>query len=62
MTTRQANAELAKEQEARAAEAKAVRTALAAAQQTLQDEKAAHRNAAAAWIESRPKRPSNVDA
>ena len=48
VAARQAGAELAKEQKARAAEAEAHRIALAAAQQTLQQEKSSHRDAAAA--------------
>ena len=46
---RQAAAELVKEQKARAADQDAARTAQAAAQQALQAEKSAHRDAAAAW-------------
>ncbi|MGO4392883.1 DNA-binding protein, partial [Variovorax sp. M-6] len=49
VTMRQAAADLAKEQKARAADLDAARTAQAAAQQALQDEKAVHRDAAAAW-------------
>ncbi|KWT97687.1 MULTISPECIES: DNA-binding protein [unclassified Variovorax] len=45
----QAAAELAKEQKARAAEHEAARSALAAAEQALQAEKSAHREAAAGW-------------
>jgi len=46
---RQAAADLAKEQKARAADQEAARTAQAAAEQALQAAKAAHRDAAAAW-------------
>jgi hypothetical protein len=49
VAARQAAAELAKEQKARAADHEAARTAQAAAEQALQAEKAAHREAAAAW-------------
>ena len=45
MATRQAAAELAKEQKARAAEAEAARSALHAAQQALHEEKTARREA-----------------
>ena len=46
---RQAAADLAKEQKARAADQEAARTAQAAAEQALQAEKAAHRESGAAW-------------
>ena len=49
VAARQAAADLAKEQKARAADQDAERTAQAAAQQALQVEKAAHRNAVADW-------------
>ncbi|VTU42033.1 DNA-binding protein [Variovorax sp. RA8] len=49
VAARQAAADLAKEQKARAADQEAARTALAAAEQALQAEKAAHGEAAAAW-------------
>ncbi|MDM0066787.1 hypothetical protein [Variovorax sp. J31P207] len=49
MASRQAGAELAKVQKAHAADAEAIRSALNSAQQTLQDEKTAHRDAAATW-------------
>ncbi|RZL90112.1 MAG: DNA-binding protein [Variovorax sp.] len=49
MATRQANADLAKEQKAGVANAEAARIALSAIQQALQDEKTAHRDAVAAW-------------
>jgi len=49
MATRQASAELVREQKARAADADAARAALATAQQALQAEKSAHREAASAW-------------
>jgi hypothetical protein len=53
MTTRQASTDLAKEQKARAGEAESARAALDAAHKTLQDEEAAHRNAAASWAHQR---------
>ncbi|RZL91188.1 MAG: DNA-binding protein, partial [Variovorax sp.] len=49
VATRQAAAELAKEQKARLAEAEVACTALGASQQALQEEKARHRDATAAW-------------
>ena len=49
MVTRQATADLAKEQQARFADAEAARTALSTTQQALQDEQTAHRDEAAAW-------------
>ncbi|OUM00103.1 hypothetical protein A8M77_23260 [Variovorax sp. JS1663] len=49
MATRQANAELAKEQKARAAESEASRTAMATAQQRLHEEQSARRTDAASW-------------
>ncbi|MDM0084700.1 hypothetical protein QTI17_29280 [Variovorax sp. J31P179] len=49
VAARQAGADLAKEQKARAADHEAARTAQAAAEQALQAEKAAHREAAASW-------------
>jgi hypothetical protein len=45
LATRQAHAELAKEQKARAADAEAARRAVLAAQQALHEEKTAHRKA-----------------
>lgn len=48
MTTRQADAELAKERKARAADLDAARAARVAAQQAFQDEKSVHRAAEAA--------------
>jgi len=59
MATRLANAELAKEQKARVAEADAARTVLDATQQALQDEKAAHRHAAVTW--SRQQQEAQVE-
>ncbi|RZL87185.1 MAG: hypothetical protein EOP82_27345 [Variovorax sp.] len=50
---RQAGADLGKEQKARAVDAEAARAAVGAAQQALQDEKAAHRDAAATWARQR---------
>ncbi|CAN7782534.1 DNA-binding protein [Variovorax sp. LjRoot175] len=49
MATRQAKADLEKEQKARAVDAEASRSALASAKQALQEEKTAHRDAAAVW-------------
>ncbi|MDM0066785.1 DNA-binding protein [Variovorax sp. J31P207] len=59
VAARQAAADLAKEQKARAADLDAARAAQAAAQQALQAEKAAHRDAAAAW--SRQQQESQVE-
>ncbi|MDM0003033.1 hypothetical protein QTI24_30920 [Variovorax sp. J22P240] len=53
VATRQASADLAKEQRARAAAAEAARIALGVAQQTLHDNEAAHRNAATTWAHQR---------
>ena len=49
MSTRQAAAELAKEQNARTADAEAARTVLGATQQALRDEKSSGRDAAETW-------------
>jgi len=49
MAARQANADLAKEQKIRVADMEAARSAQETAKQALQDEKASHRDAAAAW-------------
>jgi hypothetical protein len=49
VAARQVAADLGKEQKARAADQEAARSTLVAAEQALQAEKAAHREAAAAW-------------
>lgn len=59
VAARQAVAGLANEQKARLSEAEAARTALGASQQALQDETAAHRDAATTW--SREHQASQVE-
>jgi hypothetical protein len=59
MAARQANADLAKGQKVRAADAEASRTALGATQRAMQDEKTAHRDTAATW--SRQQQEAQVE-
>jgi hypothetical protein len=59
MATRHANAELTKEQKARAADLEAGREAMASSRQEAQDLKAAHRHAAITW--SRQQQEAQVE-